>query len=593
MHRDIVTLSEILVKKSGCEEGGMLGLLTAQKRWAAECARYLKMKLEGERMGEGEANGDGDRDRGVKIKVFAWDDSDQDESGGEGSSQIETSARMGTVRWEKGEVHLVMYPEKLKGHAKDFWQHTGWGISSRYAQTLLARVVDLKPQKARPESVSGSCMKGKVRTQRNNDEKVVQSTRLANETETRAEAILRERISRLASSSDHQTVVPCNIFLYPTGMTAIASIAHVIKSLSHHQRLPSPVKSQDAHPTIIIYGFLYLDTFKLLSKIFGFHLHLLGHSSAAELDSLATCLRSGSLTNVLALFAEFPGNPLLRTPDLARIRLLADEYGFMVVCDDTVGTLVNVDILAQVDVLVTSLTKIFSGACDVMGGSLILNPDSRWHGDVRRELRGVESSEGTSWYPHDAEVMERNSRDFAGRMREINANARRVYEMMAVAGKEMGVVREVFYPLGSDTQQLYERHARHIASPTSSSSEEKGVSTSAPAAAACGLPSHHEHPSMEYGYGYLLSLTFNHPGQAVAFYDALDVAKGPSLGTNFTLACAYTLFAHYGEREWAAGYGVEEFLVRVSVGMEEWGGEEGGLRGKFERALNTAEAVGG
>lgn len=34
-------------------------------------------------------------------------------------------------------------------------------------------------------------------------------------------------------------------------------------------------------------------------------------------------------------------------------------------------------------------------------------------------------------------------------------------------------------------------------------------------------------------------------------YD-LQVAKGPGFGTNFTLACPYTLLAHYTELEWAA-----------------------------------------
>jgi cystathionine gamma-synthase len=52
------------------------------------------------------------------------------------------------------------------------------------------------------------------------------------------------------------------------------------------------------------------------------------------------------------------------------VRALADEYDFVVVCDDTVGTSVNIDILPWVDVLVTSMTKLFSGACNVMGGRL-------------------------------------------------------------------------------------------------------------------------------------------------------------------------------------------------------------------------------
>lgn len=37
------------------------------------------------------------------------------------------------------------------------------------------------------------------------------------------------------------------------------------------------------------------------------------------------------------------------------------------------------------------------------------------------------------------------------------------------------------------------------------------------------------------GYGGLLSVTFHTTAQAVTFFDELETAKGPSLGTNFTL----------------------------------------------------------
>lgn len=558
----------------------MLGLLTAQKRWAEEGAGYLRGKI-------GMEDGVG----GVSIQGFAWEGLAQDD---EGTGQSGMTGRMKTVQWKRGEVYLVTYPEMLKGHAKDFWQHTGWGISSRYAQTLLARLDELEVQGSHRESVKkgGHCINGNCLMQKGSRSgNSMESTGCIDEN-TRAEAILRDRIARVASST-RQTVNPADVSLYPTGMTAIASIARVIKSLSSH---PQNHHHSSSPPTIIIYGFLYLDTFKLLSKIFNFSLHLLGHSSAAELSTLADSLRNGTISNVVALFCEFPGNPLLRTPDLSAIRSLADEFGFMVVCDDTVGTFVNVDVLGEVDVLVSSLTKMFSGGCDVMGGSLIVNSASSWYADVTRTLRDDGAGRESNWYPADAEVMERNSRDFGERMGMINGNARRVYEMMErEKGKPGGdVVREVFYPLGSESQHLYERHARHLLPPaTAASSSSDDYASSGSAAATNGVASHLEHPAMECGYGYLLSLTFYRPQQAVAFYDALDVAKGPSLGTNFTLACAYTLFAHYGEREWAAGFGVEEFLVRVSVGMEEWEGEEGGLREKFQRALRAAEVVGG
>ncbi len=47
------------------------------------------------------------------------------------------------------------------------------------------------------------------------------------------------------------------------------------------------------------------------------------------------------------------------------------------------------------------------------------------------------------------------------------------------------------------------------------------------------------------------------------------MSKGPSFGTRFTLACPYTLLAHYHELEWAEGCGVSANLLRISCGIEE------------------------
>ncbi|RWA06558.1 hypothetical protein EKO27_g8541, partial [Xylaria grammica] len=73
--------------------------------------------------------------------------------------------------------------------------------------------------------------------------------------------------------------------------------------------------------------------------------------------------------------------------------------------------------------------------------------------------------------------------------------------------------------------------------------------------------------------------------QAVAFYDALETAKGPSLGTNFTLTSPYVILAHYNELDWAASFGVDPNLLRISVGLEDNLGEI------FAKALKAAEAV--
>lgn len=71
---------------------------------------------------------------------------------------------------------------------------------------------------------------------------------------------------------------------------------------------------------------------------------------------------------ILALFTEFPSNPLLRSGNLPRLRALADKYDFLIVIDETIGNFINVEVLPYADIVVSSLSKIFSGASNVMGG---------------------------------------------------------------------------------------------------------------------------------------------------------------------------------------------------------------------------------
>jgi cystathionine gamma-synthase len=101
--------------------------------------------------------------------------------------------------------------------------------------------------------------------------------------------------------------------------------------------------------------------------------HFFADVSEADIDALETLLeeeyqRDPTRPPVLALFTEFPSNPHLRSANLPRLRALADKYDFLLVIDDTVGTFANVDVLPYADVLVTSLTKMFSGYANVMGG---------------------------------------------------------------------------------------------------------------------------------------------------------------------------------------------------------------------------------
>ena len=85
-----------------------------------------------------------------------------------------------------------------------------------------------------------------------------------------------------------------------------------------------------------------------------------------DLQDLTRRLEAGE--RIGALFCEVPSNVFLSVMPLQRLRALADEYGFMIACDDTVQGFINLDLMPHIDVLLTSLTKMFSGASDVTGG---------------------------------------------------------------------------------------------------------------------------------------------------------------------------------------------------------------------------------
>lgn len=166
------------------------------------------------------------------------------------------------------------------------------------------------------------------------------------------------------------------------------------------------------------------------------------------------------------------------------------------------------------------------------------------------------------YFDEDALYMERNSRDFARRIRIIDENTEAVCEFLRAhslaAGVPNAVIKDVCYPKWT-SRENYDK---------------------------CRITARED--GSEGGFGGLFALLFTNLAASRAFFDALPCYKGPSLGTNFTLACPYTVIAHYLEFDFVAQYGVEEGLVRVSVGME----ERQELLNAFAIALRAAETAG-
>ena len=377
----------------------------------------------------------------------------------------------------------VTFPVDAANHAKAFWQHTGEVISSRFAEAVLSVI---------------------EKTCEENAEKHVPEAILS-EFDTEGSDVyleLRERLATLCVQDKN------SVFLYPTGMAALTAT---------HRLLQLSSQWEDAPLRTIVFGFPYLDTLKLSELSTG--CLFFGRGDSQDLAALETALQAERFGGI---FCEFASNPLLISPDLAKIRAIADRYKVPVICDNTVS-FPNVQVLRPggADVGITSLTKQFSGSGNVMGGALVLNAHSTHY---NKHLARLKRDHEELLWAEDARVLLDGSQDFCMRTAKANASAKRLVELL----QNHPLVKAVYHP-SIMTPELY-----------------------------------NEWRSDAYyaGGGALLSVVLQTPEQCERFYDALDVAKGPGFGTNFTLACPYTVIAHFRELEWAERYGVDPNLVR-------------------------------
>jgi len=316
-----------------------------------------------------------------------------------------------------------------------------------------------------------------------------------------------------------------NVWLHVSGM---AAMAHALRAFHHqHHNLKT-----------VQLGFPYVDGLKMQTA-YGPGAHFFPRPDAEAFDQIEHLAERGQISGV---FCEVPGNPLLQTLDLEHLSQILRAHRVPLVVDDTVATYANVDVRAYADLVASSLTKLVSGVGDVMGGALVLSSESPLADDLRKHLEA--EYEDLLWQ-EDAVRLEENSRDFLERARRVNDHT----EVLVDHLRDHPAVERLWYPK-FENRENYDAVRRP-----------------------------------DGGYGGLFSLLLKDAERtSIPFYDALRISKGPSLGTNFSLACPYTLLAHYDELEWAEELGISRWLVRCSVGLE----DPSDLIARFDEALAAA-----
>ncbi len=312
---------------------------------------------------------------------------------------------------------------------------------------------------------------------------------------------------------------PENIELHPSGMAALASALEAITTL------------QPNRPTLQL-GFPYVDVLKLPQVIFqGSDLCLETNpvQLEAELDRKKPA----------AIIVELPSNPMLQCVDLITVSELAHKRGIPVIADDTIGSAMNIDALPYADLIFSSLTKSFAGKGDILAGALVISPLSYWHNELKDVLSEINLAPLAD---ADAIALEKASRDVKERLSLLNQACITLKKRL----DRHPAIAKVLHPESCPNFQSLMR----------------------PGA----------------GHGCLLSLELvGGLPRAKKFYDSLEVCKGPSLGTNFTLVCPYVLLAHYNELKWAQACGIPPDLLRVSVGLE----NPESLWERFQKALQN------
>jgi len=421
-------------------------------------------------------------------------------------------------------LYAVFFPLRKFAGVTPFWINPGVGISSRLAEESLKHI-DLLHE------VTG-----------NEPAPVVPVSP--------ADAILRDRIASLLEraptpGAERKSLIKAeDIYLFQTGMASIYTV---------HQFLLSKFNA-----TTILFGFAFHSTPHIFED-YGPGLKFFGLGDANDLVELETYLKEEKKEGrkIQALWTEFPANPLLMTPDVARLRELATEYDFVLIVDDTVGSFCNVDLLGSngADIVVSSLTKSFSGYADVMAASAALNPSTAKYG----ELKALFTEKYVNrFYSGDAEVLEKNSRDYMERSATYNTNAETLVKyLQSLVENEKSSVAKVYYPLTSPTLSHYKSRMRATT------------------------------PEFTPGYGCLFTVELKTVEATQAFYNNVNVHHGPHLGAHLTLALPYAKALYGKQLDWAAERDLRETQLRISVGLEK--AED--LVQTFKDALVFADAV--
>ncbi|MFA5720654.1 MAG: aminotransferase class I/II-fold pyridoxal phosphate-dependent enzyme [Aliarcobacter sp.] len=316
-----------------------------------------------------------------------------------------------------------------------------------------------------------------------------------------------------------------NIKLSVSGMNAIYSVLKGLKN----------IQARNGKSILIQFGWLYLDTTNIVNHYFE---ESRVFYDVTDLKSLEIYLEENK-NRVLSIITEVPTNPLVKTPNLKKLRELCDKYNIVLVIDSTFATPYNLNLKPYADIFVESLTKFACGNADVLMGAIILNSNFKISHIKNEFFKHCDLP-----YIKDMQRMAIEIVDYKKRVKKISQNTKELIEFL----ETLPYVSKVYSCLNKENFENYKDLMI----------DKNSI---------CGIVSIYIKNDFE------------------KIYNALNFAKGPSLGTEFTLLMPYTYLAHYdliisqSGKEFLKKIELPINLIRISVGIEDI--EE--IKREFER----------
>jgi cystathionine beta-lyase/cystathionine gamma-synthase len=227
------------------------------------------------------------------------------------------------------------------------------------------------------------------------------------------------------------------------------------------------------------------------------------------------------------IYCETPTNPMMNLTDLAAVGDLAQAHGHLCVVDNTFATPYFQRPLEHgADIVLHSTTKYLNGHSDMVGGLLVTSRD-----DIAERLGFIQNAAGAVPGPMDCWLALRGIKTLPLRMRQHDANGRRIAEWLT----RQPIVTKVYYP---------------------------------------GLPSHPQHEiacRQMSGFGGMISLDLGDAGRARRFVEQTRIfVLAESLGGVESLIGHPATMTHASvPPAMRQAMGLTDSLIRLSCGVED------------------------